>query len=147
MTVGRVVVGEAVGHVVEGEELLGDGLPHRAGAAGGADRQHAVAVDAVDGGAVDLQLARPPHRRCRPGRPRAHALGPGPQVVLAEHVVERLHRLEVLERREGLVERRPDLLGGRVGRAQRRGCSPRCASSSWSRASNSASGIARSDST
>ena len=38
MTVGRVVVGEAVGHVVEGEELLGDGLPHRAGAPGGARR-------------------------------------------------------------------------------------------------------------
>ena len=103
---GRVVVGEAVGHVVEREQLLGDGLPHRSRAAGGADGEHAVAVHAVDRGAVDLQLAGPAHLAT--GRQAAlHAVGPRPQVGLAEDVVERLHRLEVLEGRERLVERRP----------------------------------------
>ena len=115
--VGRVVVGQPVGHVVEGQELLGDGLPHRAGAARGADREHAPPVHAVDGRAVDLQLARPADRRAL-GQAADDPIGPGPQVRLAEDVVERLHRLEVLERREGGVERRPHLLRGRVGRAE-----------------------------
>ena len=76
MTSGGCVVGQAVGHVVEREELLGDRLPHRARAPRGADRQHAVAVDAADRGAVDLQLAGPADRGAL-GEAAHDPVGPG----------------------------------------------------------------------
>ena len=50
------------------------------------------------------------------GEPRL----PGPQLLLVAGVAEREHLLDVLDLLEALQRRRPDPLGGRVGRAQLR---------------------------
>ena len=144
--VGRVVVGEAVGHVVEREQLLGDGLPHRAGAAGGADREHAVAVHAVDGGAVDLQLARPPDRRCR----RAGRAAPGRPTPAGRPRRRRCRATASPRgaRTAGRPRRAATRPAGWASRASAaRGTRPRSPRARAASASNSASGIARSDST
>ena len=86
-------------------------------AAGGGADHAAVLVDDRDGDAVDLELAQV----ARPGAALAlDAGGPGGQLVAGEGVVEALHALEVLDRRERRGEPAVDLLARRLGRHQRR---------------------------
>ena len=75
-----------------------------------------VLVEQVHGEPVDLQLAQVRHL----ADVAPHPLGPRPQVVRGEGVVQAEHALEVLVRRELGGELAADLLGGRVGRRQLR---------------------------
>ena len=73
----RMVVAQAERHVVEREQLLGDGLADHTRATRRADGEPPVAVHAVDGGAVDLELAHPADRGAR-RRARAARARPTP---------------------------------------------------------------------
>ena len=92
-----------------------DVLAGAAVAAGQRADQSAVLVEQVDGQAVDLELAEV----CRvvdavAGQPR----GPALELVVGEGVVEALHPLEVVDRRELRGDRATDLLRRAVGGAQ-----------------------------
>ncbi len=81
--------------------------------------ERSAPVDAVDRRAVELELAGEAYALAV-GETTPHAVHPLADLLLAERVVEREHRLDVLERRERAVERGSDLPGRRSSRAQRR---------------------------
>jgi hypothetical protein len=94
-----------------------DVLPRRPVAAGGRAHQPSALVQQRDRQAVDLELAQV----ARAGATLAlDPLGPGGQLVAGERVVQALHPLQVVDRREGGGEAAVDLLAGRVRRDQRR---------------------------
>ena len=119
------------GHVVAGQPsrdrpsivrtLAVTSSPTRAVAAGGRPDQPAALVDQVQRQPVDLQLAQIaglldpllPQLANRPLRPAV-------QLLAAERVVQAQQPLQMLDRRERGRRRPADLLGRRVGRAQRR---------------------------
>ena len=122
--VGRALA-EPVGDLGDRADVLGDVLARAPVAPGGGPHVAAVLVADRDGQAVDLQLAHVADLvgrlvvggGRRPGQPPVQPLDPGPQLVLAEHVVEAHHRHPVHDRGEHRGLRgAADLLGRRVGR-------------------------------
>ena len=112
-----VVPGELLRDVLHRADVRGDVLPRRAVATGRGADHPAVLVDDRDGDAVDLELAQV----ARAGAALAlHAGGPRGQLVAGEGVVQALHALEVLDRRERRGEPAVDLLAGRLRRHERR---------------------------
>ena len=106
---------QALGDRLDGGDVGGDVLPHPPVAAGGRLHETAVLVEQRDGDAVDLQLAHVVDRVVvRSGTEAAlQPLAPRQQLLGREGVVERHHRLAVLDRREQDRRRGPDLLARR----------------------------------
>ena len=110
-----VAPGQPVWHRVDRLDVGGDVLAGAPVAAGQRPHQPALLVQQVDGQPVDLELAQ------QVGVLHAVALEPGVpglELLVAERVVEALHRPEVVDRREVGRDRAADLLRRRVGRAQ-----------------------------
>ena len=91
--IGAARLGQFLGHVADGEDVRRDVLAGDAVAAGGGLHEAALLVRERHGHAVDLGLARKGQRlEVEIGQLAAQAGRPGPQVVLAERVVEAHHR-------------------------------------------------------
>ena len=113
------VPASASGRLGHSLQVRGHVLADAPVAARRADREHAVLVDELDAGAVELRLGHVLDRRSRPEQP-ADALVEGAQLGLVHRVVEREHRHRVRDRGEALGRRRAHALGRRVGPAQLR---------------------------
>ena len=115
---GQVVARQPVWDAGDRQHVAGDVFAHPAVATGGCGDEASVAVGEVDREPVDLELAQPADRLAvdAPLGP-AHPLA---QLVGREDVVEAVHLLRVLHRREVGDVRHADPLGGGVGRAQAR---------------------------
>ena len=104
-------------------QVVRDVLADLAVAARGAAHEHAVAVEQRHRQPVDLRLGHELERRVLDPLARevvAHAVDPGPQLLLGARVGEREHRLQVRDLLE-LADRLPaHALGRRVGREQLR---------------------------
>lgn len=109
---------QPLGDVRDGADVGGDVLADAAVAAGGGAGEAAVFVGEVDGEAVDLQLAQ--EVVAGGADLLGDALGPGGEFLVVEGVVEGEHPLAVLDGGELRLVLPGDLLGGRVGGAQRR---------------------------
>ena len=115
---GAIICGEHGRHAAQGADVHGHVLAGAAVAAGRGAHQPAALVDQVDGEPVDLGLAQP--MDVGAVGIAHHPLGPGPQLVGAEHVVEAEHPLEMVDRGELGRERAADDLAGAVRGAQPR---------------------------
>ena len=107
-----VVPGQLLRDALHRADVGGDVLPRGAVAAGGGAHQPALLVDDRDRDAVDLELAQ--EAGARAALP-LDAGRPGGQLVAGEGVVQALHPLEVLDRRERGGEAAVDLLARRLG--------------------------------
>ncbi len=107
--------GQRVRDSFNGTDVESDVLPGPAVTSGQGLHQPALLVEQIDRQAIDLQLAQV----VQVGTDRLlQPLGPGPQFVQAEHVVQAEHSLQMVNRIEVGGERAADLLAGRVRGAQ-----------------------------
>ena len=118
--IGAARLGQLLRHVGDGADVRRHVLAGDAVAAGGRLHERAPLVGQRHGHAVDLGLAREGERlEVEVGRLAAQPLAPGPQLVLAERVVEAHHRDAVAHLLEQARRRRAHGVRRRVGCRQR----------------------------